>query len=111
MPQLDIFSYSAELFWFLVIFFGLYVFILKVFVPILLRWYFSYRNVLKVLSSTSFKLFYNYGWSIFSVESLVSALNAFKFEFLMPVNIKFEFVKVNGNQIQEFFGLSEVINE
>jgi hypothetical protein len=29
----------------------------------------------------------------------------------MPVNIKFEFVKVNGNQIQEFFGLSEVINE
>jgi Plant ATP synthase F0 len=108
MPQLDILSYGSELLWFFLFFGSLYIFILKVFVPFLLRRYFSYRNVLKKLSCSL--VITIFGYSISSVDDMLNFINSIH---LVSSDLHNEFNedKACVNEIQEFFSTNEIIHE
>jgi len=108
MPQLDILSYGSELLWFFVFFGSLYIFILKIFVPFLLRRYFSYRNVLKKLSCNLVIVIF--GYSIFSVDDVFNFINS-NHSMSSALDNEFNDDKVCVNEIQEFFSTNEIIHE
>jgi len=110
MPQLDLHTYFTNFFWFIIIFFGLYILVLKSFLPLLLK-NFIFRKYFLDLNSTNAYFNKNYleyivsrfqfleAWSLSSLNFIVAGYLVYAYEYLSSDTYQYFVVGCLTNQV------------